>query len=357
MKKAIIIFWYLSSVQVILAQRGILSVQAGQGFVLKHSERMGVLAQSRPYSFEMSFARQADGSKIWHKPFRYPQTGITAGFMDFRNPILGQVFYLFPFAEKTMLGKQQAQVRFKFGTGLVYVAKPFDVDNNFQNVAISSRFVYLLQGTLSGNFQVCKNWKIKTGLVFTHFSNASFTQPNAGVNVPSVMLGINYQPDFQNYIQLPDTFSRMFSKRITFNILGVFTVQEIGLPDGKKYWGANLISYIGKPVSYKSALVAGIDFFVNSAQKQLVEDNKISGSKKPDFKQAGITFGHELLMSRLSLLTQLGVYVYAPYSNAQAVYQRYGLKYKTGRRTNIGIFLKSHYGTAEYVEWGAGFNL
>ena len=74
-----------------------------------------------------------------------------------------------------------------------------------------------------------------------------------------------------------------------------------------------------------------------------------------DFKRVGITFGNEVFISRDSMLVKVCVYVYKPYQVAdKRIYQRYGLKYAINDYLFAGVLLKSHYGTADFVEWTLG---
>ena len=117
--------------------------------------------------------------------------------------------------------------------------------------------------------------------------------------------------------------------------------------------------YINKRLNQKSALNIGADGFYNTALKYVIrQDPDIDSLHIPDFKRAGLTFGHELFISRISLLTQLGVYVYNPYQKVDArIYQRWGLKYYFSRKLFATMLLKTHFGTADCVEWGLGVRL
>jgi hypothetical protein len=55
------------------------------------------------------------------------------------------------------------------------------------------------------------------------------------------------------------------------------------------------------------------------------------------------------------MLVQLGVYVYKPYQYIDnRLYQRYGLKYSINRHLFAGVMLKTHFGTADFMEWTLG---
>jgi hypothetical protein len=76
-----------------------------------------------------------------------------------------------------------------------------------------------------------------------------------------------------------------------------------------------------------------------------------------DFKRVGLFVGHELFINKLSLVTQLGYYVYYPFDFEGRVYNRVGLKHYFGQKWFGTITLKSHAAAAEAVEFGIGVRL
>jgi hypothetical protein len=72
----------------------------------------------------------------------------------------------------------------------------------------------------------------------------------------------------------------------------------------------------------------------------------------------GIPFGHELLISqKLSMVTELGVYIYKRHQVHPWMYQRYGLRYQVCKGMFTGIMLKTHLGKAECLELNLGYQL
>jgi hypothetical protein len=328
------------------------------GSILRHSPRMGKLASRHFLLYEFSLRHRTDGSREWHAVHRHPEYGVDLGLADFQNPVLGKAFYGIVFMEKSLINLPQnsrSAIHYKLGNGLFYTTNPYSYEN-FQNVALSSRLGYALRGEIIYQCRLSPELHLRAMLLFTHFSNASLKQPNAGVNVPMVGFGISYMPAAQSFMRKPDTMSHAFKNGFSVNLAGAFTVKEIGLPGGKKYWGGNLIAYVGKRITRKSGLNAGFDLFFNTAQRRKIEKDTML-TNPVDYKQAAVTVGHEFFINRLSILSQLGVYVYAPYPNEAPFYVRNLLKYWVSERFFCGISLKNHYGIAEYAEWTVGTRL
>jgi hypothetical protein len=334
-----------------------IGIQGFYGFVLKHAPSVGHLAKAHPYGFEINYNQITTGSKEWHKVYRYPEVGYAVGLFDFRNPVLGQAIYGFTYMDKSLIKGVSSALRLKIGTGFVYITNPYDADKNFKNTALSSRIMYGMRGELTHSYDINKQWQIRSGITLTHFSNGAIKLPNSGINIPALKLGVQYIPHVPvAHTAVADSSGNDSYKNTQFNISGAFTLKEIGLPGGPKYPGGVLSAYVNRRLNRKSGINAGIDGFYNTALKQIIEsDPDVDSLRMPDFKRVGITLGHELFISRVSMLVQLGVYVYKPYQYIDnRLYQRYGLKYSINRHLFAGVMLKTHFGTADFMEWTLG---
>ena len=84
-------------------------------------------------------------------------------------------------------------------------------------------------------------------------------------------------------------------------------------------------------------------------------EENVSGDE--DYKRVGLFVGHELFINRMSIVTQLGYYVYYPFDFEGRTYFRIGLKRYFGKKFFGAITLKSHGAKAEAVEFGIGVRL
>ena len=80
-------------------------------------------------------------------------------------------------------------------------------------------------------------------------------------------------------------------------------------------------------------------------------------SADDDYKRVGVFVGHELFINQMSVISQLGYYVYYPFDFEGRVYNRIGLKRYFGDNIFAAITLKSHGAKAEAVEFGIGIRL
>jgi hypothetical protein len=110
-----------------------------------------------------------------------------------------------------------------------------------------------------------------------------------------------------------------------------------------------------KQVGRRSLIDVGIEGFMNKGVQQAIINNASLVEGTPDYKGVGIMFGHELILEKLALVTQLGVYVYKPYIPEERIYAKIGLKYYLTKNIFGSFILKTHYAVAEVMEFGAGY--
>lgn len=338
-----------------------MGMNAYYGFVLQHKEALGQLIHGHPFGAEVYYEQIKNGRYYWEQAYRYPHVGFAMGYYGLGNVALGKAIYLIYYLEKPLLKGRRGELDMKLGLGAVYSTHPFNLENNYKNIALSSRFSYAMRCALSYAYTVTDNLTVKSGLTLTHFSNGAFKTPNSGINLPMLYLGVSCTPKAKEIIYHQDAATPAWSKKWSVNLSGAFTIKEFGLPGGRKYPGLVLMAHLSRRLNYKSALNIGFDGIYNTSLKEEIRKNSsIDQTHRPDFKRVGFAFGHELYISQhLSLLTQLGIYVYKHYNSVvdAPIYQRYGLKYYLNQHLFGGMYLKAHYGTADFVEWTVGVSM
>ena len=123
-----------------------------------------------------------------------------------------------------------------------------------------------------------------------------------------------------------------------------------------------LSTYVDKRINKLSAFQLGGDVFFSNFLKELIAyksvafpEENLSGDE--DYRRIGLFAGHELFINKLTLLTQLGYYVYYPFDFEGLTYVRVGLKRYFYNKYFASITLKSHWAKAEAVEFGIGIRL
>jgi hypothetical protein len=253
---------------------------------------------------------------------------------------------------------------FRIGQGLAFTTNPFDKVKNSKNIAFGSKF-------MSGTY-VMLNYKkeriidrfgIQAGLSLIHYSNANVKSPNTSINSVTLNIGVTYnlneeEPEYIDTVSKEEKFTQSIKYSLVFRS-GINTSDIIGSGQFPFYIFS---AYADKRINHKSAFQLGTDVFFSNFLKGLITFESVAFpernvDKDTDYKRVGIFVGHELFVNKLSLVTQVGYYVYYPFDFEGRTYFRLGLKRYFGKKWFTAITLKAHSAKAEAVELGIGIRL
>jgi hypothetical protein len=332
-----------------------ITVSGQAGVIMAHKDDMEHIARSRPVGFQADFAVQTNGKQMWHHAYNFPVVGVSVGYFNMNAPqLLGKTMALIGYMEPVIYRSSRHRISYRIGTGLAYNTRPFNLTSNYSNIAISSPLSFTLQASLNYTYCLNKLYYLSAALNLIHYSNGAMKMPNTGINILAVSLGIGYK--FKEDKEKPERMELApVNKKLSFEIIGAGGLIENYPVGGKKYAAWTISAYSSQRISRKSAINIGIDGFYNLALREFIDKRPYFNGL--DFRRIGLVVGHELIISRLSLLTQAGYYLYMPSKVHNKFYQRYGLRYKLYQNYFGSIMLKSHLGRAELVEWGIGVKI
>ncbi len=334
------------------------------GNILKHNENVGHFLVDHPTGVLLSWNKKTFGEKQWQERFNYPDYGFSFAYQDNKNEVLGDVYsfyghYNFYFFNRT--NKNQFVLRPSFGVG--YNTKPYDKVTNPKNVAFGTKLNASVSFRLYYQREnILKNVGVNAGLTFMHTSNASFKSPNTGLNIWAATIGLNYNLNANNaiieYISNSDK-EEIIDKKINYNFEFKFGANESDfIGSGIKPFFV-IAAYVDKRLNQKSALQFGSELFVNYSLKDFIDIKAITDAtfEKGDFKRVGVFVGHELFINKLSIIGQLGYYVYYPIVFEGRIYERVGFKYYFKDKLFGSFTLKAHAAKAETFSLGIGIRL
>ena len=335
----------------------IIGAYAQGSIIMAHTYAIRHLVTSHPTGFEVNLQRQTTGAAPWHEWYKYPKIGLALTYYDFHNPILGHVFAASPYISKTFSRGPKHDFSFRLGAGLAYLTNPYNQETNHKNTIASSALNATLQMRFEYDYALTPHLGLLAGIGLNHYSNGATTKPNFGVNLPSLVLGLNYHEQrpastYHNPAPLPDDIGRTF-----FNVSTSLGYKQRTEGDKNKYLVNSVTLAVGRRVNRKSNLLLGVEGFNDRSLKATLEDTTRAGLKQPDVKKAGVFIGHELLFGRLAFDSHLGFYVYAPYKSSTPYYERLGLKYHFTNLLFGAIDLKIHRGAADVIEFKVGAKL
>ena len=88
-----------------------------------------------------------------------------------------------------------------------------------------------------------------------------------------------------------------------------------------------------------------------------MEEQNIESSGSLETIRAGLHGSYDLVISDLSIIINMGAYIYSRYPDDETVYQRIGLRYRVNKKLFVLMHLKSHWGKADFIEWGVGYRI
>lgn len=339
-----------------------LDVNYLKGNIALHNKDILHLIKGRPEGFILSWNKKSYGFNDWEQRYNYPDHGVSFAYQDLKNQDLGNVASLYAHYNFYFLKRN---LMFRVGQGLAYANNPYDKVENFRNIAFGSKIL--------GSVYVMLNYKkeriidkfgLEAGVSLIHYSNGNTKAPNTSINVIALNVGVTYSlddatPEFQYTL---DDNDRKFTEPIKYNIVFRTGINQSDVVGSEQFPFYVLSAYVDKRINIKSAFQFGADISFSNFLKEYIyyrsvafpEDN-ISGNE--DYKRASIFAGHELFINKMSVISQLGYYVYYPYDFEGRTYFRIGLKRYFGDKWYGALTLKSHGAKAEAIEYGIGVRL
>jgi Lipid A 3-O-deacylase (PagL) len=323
------------------------------GAIWAHNKPVYHLAQSHPIHVfgEIHFRNP---EKIWCKNYRRASAGMNITYLDYRSHVLGKSIAAITFLEPWL----RNNMSFRIGTGVVYNSHPFDLWTNSTNVMLGSRFAMVMHCQVSRTF--CYRSQVtseripflRLGIGLTHFSNGAFSQPNSGINNFFVSAGYCFgeQPGCRKTMKHPPSLP---SDSLSFSIASSFSLVEKFPVGGPKYGVYQIQGRVRYRIGKLSRLQTGLDWMKNQSVAAEIKEQPQLGTQAAVL---GIPIGHELLISRkLSMITELGIYIYKRHNLDPGMYQRYGLRFQIWKGIFSGIMLKTHKAKAECLELNLGY--
>jgi len=326
------------------------------GNIALHNNNILHLIQGHPEGLILSWNKKTFGKHIWETQYNYPDYGISFSYQNFKNEVLGKNYgiyghYNFYFFKRNVM--------LRIGQGIAYTTNPYHKVDNPKNIAFGSR---LMSSTyLMLNYKkeyIIDKLGLQAGFSLIHYSNANVKAPNTSINSITFNVGVNYNLDEDSEEYISHSLEK-FTEPVKFNFAFRSGINESDVVGSGQYAFYIFSAYADKRLSRKSAVQLGADLFLSNFLKEYIYYRSVAFGDNPDsdYKRVGIFAGHELFINKMSVITQIGYYIYYPYDFEGRKYFRVGLKHYFGKNLFGAITLKSHGAKAEAVELGIGIRL
>jgi len=331
------------------------------GKILPHNQSIKHLITKHPEGILLSFNKKTFGKQEWQSNFNFPDYGFSLHHQKNKNETLGDLYglyghYNFYFLKRNLV--------FRVGQGIAYNTNPYDKNNNFRNLAYSTKIMPSTYFLLNYRKEkVIGNLGFQTGISFFHHSNANIKSPNTSTNTLSFQLGLNYSfaDEFMEY-KLVKVDSTKSTFPLRYNIVFRTGINESDIIGSGQKPFYELSFYADKQFSQKSKIQLGVDLFAMYYLKEYIKYKSVAYPNEniaadTDFKRIGLFAGYELLINKFSVEAQVGYYVYEPFDFLGPIYQRIGTKYHWNATFFSNLSLKTHAAKAEALEIGIGVKL
>lgn len=318
-------------------------LQYGKGFLIPHRPVMQVLQTGPVHLF--SIARmQVAGSGAW-KGQEASLKGVRLSFQNFSNAdALGSAIGL-NYLLRVPIG---AGFKLTFGGGLGYLTEDYSSENP-DNIAIGSAVNASILFELSKNFYLASS-ELQLGLAFNHYSNASYSAPNLGLNIPSVFVGFSPRAT-----PPPEKApSGNYAQSKSYMINWVFGSKENSIADNQRYYSTelsiirssaskglsqlDLFASLGYNGGISSSIESGIDIIEQDFPKSKASDNI----------QFGLGLGYRVNFARTQVFIHQGYYLVSEQPEVGKLFHKLGLTHWLHPNWGLGFILKTHFAKADY---------
>lgn len=353
------------------------------GRIIKHTWKFKPNITENSTVYALSFAHRTSPAKgrLWHALWGYPEWSVTAAYTKYGNGnIFGTAVGLLPALHFSIIKNKHLNWQFRFGAGLNYITKKFDIANNPTNNVIGSHINnYTLIGT-SLEWRLGQKWSVLGHFSFSHSSNGRTSSPNLGINLPSAGLGLRFylwQPTQSTSTPIDVTDSIKQAYKIPFLKrplrrwqLGVrfghgFTSGAV--PGGPKFSVWMFAPYLQKRLTAKGQIMVGVEssYYTGIYHYAVFQAAWPAPQWKSAVKVAPYA-AYELIFGNMGIVAVTGFYIYDVFFKRETLFNKLGLQYHAKNRlpkthqprqkNNLygGIYLKTHYGNAEMVEIAIG---
>jgi hypothetical protein len=338
---------------------GYLKGQFHYGYIMQHRNSIGHLIEGRIKGFELNWAVQTKGDKVWHYENNFPEAGFAMHVYSLANTQqLGQLFALAPYYDIGLNEKNKtSRLHLRLSCGVSYSTKTFDPILNHKNNVVSTSLNAFVNFKWYYKFQISKNLRLDAGLNFVHASNGRFKTPNLGINMMTIHSGLTYCFNQKNgkTIQQIDSSYLNKSKHELFGIFS-FGINETEPPGGPKFLAQSYTFgyYFKKRNTHKFG--GGIDaFYCQSNQQEIYDTDSIRFNNNLNYLQVGARFSYSYVIGNLSLPIEFGHYLYTKHKGNGLFYHRIGFRYQFKNRIIATFALKTHWAVAHYFEYGIGY--
>ena len=334
------------------------------GRIIKHTRKFTAPVPPISTAVDVNFVWQTYGNKEWQQRRNFPVVGVGVTCTDYgNNAVFGNCIGIYPNIQVPLIHRKNINWTLRFGDGLAYVTRkyqtttPIDTINN----AIGSHLNDFAVFMTDLRYHVNEHWQWQFGLSFTHISNADYHQPNLGVNMGGIYMGVQYYPVTYKPKLVTRELPKLPNRWLTEVRIGTAynESRSPGNPELPSYMGS---VYASRRWKGKNKFFIGADYaYHNDVDAFLKWCNLYHGHEAAHSWDGAVFSGNEFLMGRVGIMLQVGIYYHQTYLAFDPFYEKFGCNYYLVKKEHgpikelfLSAMLLAHEITAQYAEFGIG---
>lgn len=338
------------------------SVLAGR--IVRHEKKFTAPIPPVSAAFDANFLWRTYGKKDWQQRRNFPQVGIGMTYTSYgNNAVFGNCLGIYPNMQLTLLKRKGVDWTFRFGDGIAYVTKkyqkafPVDTINTAIGSHINDFAIFMTDIRLPLDY----HWQIQFGANFTHISNTDYHQPNLGVNMAGIHVGLQYFPVCRDPQRILKELPRL-PNRWLFTVRTGFAYNEARAKDSAELPTYIVTAYASRRWQGKNKLFFGADYAYHNDVYAFLKYYGVDYGHEMGHAWDGAFFaGNEMLFGRVGLSGQVGVYYHQTFLKFDPVYEKIGCNFYIIQAENgwirelfVSTMLLTHEIVAQYGELGLG---
>jgi len=307
--------------------------------------------------FRLGF-RVSNPDNVYSNVYRRPIIGLGVYSSTFHNEDIGKPDAIYFFMTMPFRFEKAKKLTFSYSAafGISYNFNAYDSIDNPANLFIGSeKNCYVHLGFLM-NYKIGKRLALNGTVGFKHFSNGSLQQPNKGINLIPLTLGVSYKLTEQPEVLLERREIPKYIRHNLWNVTLSAGSKNYYSTDDENHLKMVLTTNYLRQISYKYRVGIGLDFFYSAdAEARNNSDDQSAFSKA--FSYAVVGSWEWAITEHLYVPLGIGFYLKRNTENDERnfYYERAGIRYRFNSGIHTGLTIKAHGGVADIFEWTVGY--
>jgi hypothetical protein len=317
------------------------------GKILPHSKRIEHI-KGDVFAIQAKIYQNLKNTSEWENPFKSTRFGYSLMYIHTKNAIIGDLWGANMFIEPMLFHYHRLNLYSHLGAGIAYATEKYNKETNPTNFMISTDLSFFFNLKLNLDFQVNKYFSMGLNAGFSHCSNAALNLPNLGINIWNYGVNFGYRIFEENKTTVFSKINTTEKKWANDFTLG-FATRGVNEELNKYYLILTADYALNRFLSRKNILSLNLNYVLRQGE---INDEFYATTYNSYY---GLALGHELLIRKLSLITQLGNYFYDTNLNKQYWYARLGIRYYFTTNIYGMATLTNRKQAADYLQYAIGY--